>query len=230
MPIFELPEDEIVFPKPELAEADGLLAVGGDLSPLRLLTAYSLGIFPWFNEDNPILWWSLDPRLLCFPREITFSKSLMQRIKRREFEVKIDANFRKVVELCANVKRNNQKGTWISAEIIDSYMQLHQMGYAHSFETYKENRLVGGLYGVSLGAMFSGESMFHLETDASKVAFYYLIQFAIKHHFHFIDCQQVTPHMLSMGGRAVARKEFLQGLRESLNKNTLVGKWNDLNN
>ena len=215
MPIFELPEDEIVFPKPELAEADGLLAVGGDLSPLRLLTAYSLGIFPWFNEDNPILWWSLDPR------EITFSKSLLKRIKRNEFDVKIDTDFRKVMEVCASIPRNGQKGTWITPQIIDSYTQLHQMGYAHSFETYKENRLVGGLYGVSLGAMFSGESMFHLETDASKVAFYYLIQFAIKHHFHFIDCQQVTSHMLSMGGRAVARKEFLVLLDKSLQKQYL---------
>jgi leucyl/phenylalanyl-tRNA--protein transferase len=221
VPIFELPEDEIVFPKPELAEADGLLAVGGDLSPLRLLTAYSLGIFPWFNEDNPILWWSLDPRLLCFPREITFSKSLLKRIKRNEFDVKIDTDFRKVMEVCASIPRNGQKGTWITPQIIDSYTQLHQMGYAHSFETYKENRLVGGLYGVSLGAMFSGESMFHLETDASKVAFYYLIQFAIKHHFHFIDCQQVTSHMLSMGGRAVARKEFLVLLDKSLQKQYL---------
>jgi leucyl/phenylalanyl-tRNA--protein transferase len=125
------------------------------------------------------------------------------------------------MEVCASIPRNGQKGTWITPQIIDSYTQLHQMGYAHSFETYKENRLVGGLYGVSLGAMFSGESMFHLETDASKVAFYYLIQFAIKHHFHFIDCQQVTSHMLSMGGRAVARKEFLVLLDKSLQKQYL---------
>ena len=229
MPIFELPE-EIIFPKPEFAEPDGLLAIGGDLTPLRLLTAYSLGIFPWFNEDNPILWWSLDPRLLCFPDEIKFSKSLMQRIKRREFEVKIDTNFQKVVELCSNVKRNNQKGTWISSEIIDSYTQLHHMGYAHSFETYKDNTLVGGLYGVSIGAMFSGESMFHLESDASKVAFYYLIQFALKHQFNFIDCQQVTPHMQRMGGRPIPRKAYLMLLNKSLKKVSLVEKWNNIDN
>jgi leucyl/phenylalanyl-tRNA--protein transferase len=135
--------------------------------------------------------------------------------------VKIDTNFQKVVELCSNVKRNNQKGTWISSEIVDSYTQLHHMGYAHSFETYKDNTLVGGLYGVSIGAMFSGESMFHIETDASKVAFYYLIQFALKHQFHFIDCQQVTPHMQRMGGKVVARKDFLALLDKSLQKQSL---------
>jgi len=226
MPIFLLPENELVFPNPALADSSGLLAIGGDLSPLRLLTAYSLGIFPWYNPEDPIMWWALDPRLICFPKEAKFSKSLMKRIKRNEFDIRIDTNFQQVIEGCARTPRINQENeTWITQEMKEAYCQLHELGIAHSFETYKEGKLVGGLYGVSLGKMFSGESMFHLQTDASKFAFYHLVQFAKEHSFDFIDCQQVTPHLQTLGAKPVSRKRFLNLLRKTIKKETYVGKW-----
>lgn len=227
MTVFQLP-DEIVFPKPELADSDGLLAIGGDLSPLRLLTAYSMGIFPWYNEDNPILWWSLDPRLVLFPAEAKFSKSLMRKIKQQEFEIRIDTNFRKVIALCASQLRKTQTGTWINGDVIKAYTRLHDLGFAHSFEAYKENKLVGGLYGLSLGGVFMGESMFHTETDASKVAFYYLVKYIEAMDFDFIDCQQVTTHLVSLGARPVVRKVFLDLLKKSIQKESRIGKWNGI--
>jgi len=223
--VFQLPE-EIVFPKPELADPDGLLAIGGDLSPQRLLTAYSIGIFPWSSEGEPILWWSLPQRLILFPDKAKFSKSLLQRIKKQEFEIRVDTNFQKVIENCASVNRKNQKrGTWITSDMIDAYIHLHELGFAHSFETYKNNELVGGLYGLSLGKMFAGESMFYLQRDASKVAYYYLLQFALRHQFHFIDCQQVTSHMKSFGASVVKRRTFQKLLEKSLMFQTMIGKW-----
>ena len=229
MPVFLLPENEIGFPDPQLAEEDGLLAVGGDLSPMSLLTAYSLGIFPWFNEGDPVLWWSLNPRLLCFPNEAKFSKSLMQKIHRQEYQVKIDTAFREVIMCCSSTRRSNQpEGTWITAEVIDAYCTLHELGYAHSFETYKNNELVGGLYGLSIGSMFSGESMFHLQRDASKVAFYYLVQAAKLLGLYFIDCQQVTDHLQTMGAKPVPRADFLELLDKNIQNETLIGSWNGL--
>ncbi len=229
MPVFHLPEDEIIFPNPELAEPEGLLAVGGDLSPLRLLTAYSLGIFPWYNEGGPVLWWSLDPRLICIPGEATFSKSLLKRIHRKEYEIKIDTDFRQVMELCACTPRLNQvQGTWITDDVLDAYCKLHELGFAHSFETYKDGKLAGGLYGLSIGKMFSGESMFHLETDASKFAFYYLVQALKMLEFDFIDCQQVTNHLQTLGAKPVERKTFLKMLGKSVKKETVRGSWSEL--
>jgi leucyl/phenylalanyl-tRNA--protein transferase len=229
MPVFLLPEDEIGFPDPQLAEEDGLLAVGGDLSPMSLLTAYSLGVFPWFNEGDPILWWSLNPRLLCFPDEAKFSKSLLGRIRRKEYQIKIDTSFREVITCCASTYRPDQIGkTWITNDVIDAYCKLHELGYAHSFETYKDNKLVGGLYGLSIGSMFSGESMFHLATDASKVAFYHLVQVAKLLEFDFIDCQQVTEHLQTMGAEPVPRIDFLKLLDKSIQNETIRGSWKDL--
>ncbi len=229
MPVFLLPDDEIGFPDPQLAEEDGLLAIGGDLSPMSLLTAYSLGIFPWFNEGDPVLWWSLNPRLLCFPDEAKFSKSLLRRIRRKEYQIKIDTAFREIITHCASTYRSGQtEGTWITEEVIEAYCKLHELGYAHSFETYQENKLIGGLYGLSIGSMFSGESMFHLQTDASKVAFYYLIQAAKLLGFDFIDCQQVTDHLQTMGGRSVPRTDFLKLLDKSILNETIKGSWSDL--
>ena len=229
MSVFLLPEDEIGFPDPQLAEEDGLLAIGGDLSPVSLLTAYSLGIFPWFNEGDPVLWWSLDPRLLCFPNEARFSKSLMQKIHREEFQIKIDTAFREVITRCASTYRPDQIGeTWITKEMIEAYCRLHELGYAHSFETYKDNELVGGLYGLSIGSMFSGESMFHVQTDASKFAFYYLIQTAKLLGLDFVDCQQVTEHLQSLGAKPVPRTDFLKLLEDSVQKETFRGSWSEL--
>ena len=227
MPVFELPQ-EVLFPNPNDAEPEGVLAFGGDLSPERLLVAYSLGIFPWYNEDEPILWWSLDPRLICFPDEAKFSKSLMQQIRKKEFTISIDTNFRNVIENCAFVRRKQENGTWIRPEIIEAYCQLHELGFAHSFEVYKENKLVGGLYGVSIGGMFSGESMFHTQTNASKIAFYYLIQTAKQLQFDFIDCQQVTDHLQTLGAKPMPRTEFLDRLQKSIQKKTYRGKWNKI--
>ncbi len=229
MPVFLLPDDEIAFPDPQLAEEDGLLAIGGDLSPMSLLTAYSLGIFPWFNEGDPVLWWSLNPRLLCFPDEAKFSKSLLRRIRRKEYQIKIDTAFREIITHCASAYRSGQtEGTWITEEVIEAYCKLHELGYAHSFETYQENKLIGGLYGLSIGSMFSGESMFHLQTDASKVAFYYLIQAAKLLGFDFIDCQQETDHLQTMGARSVPRTDFLKLLDKSILNETIKGSWSDL--
>lgn len=229
MPVFLLPEDEIEFPDPQLAEENGLLAVGGDLSPMSLLTAYSLGIFPWFNEGDPILWWSLNSRLLCFPEEAKFSKSLLGKIRRKEYQIKIDTAFREVITCCASTYRPDQIGeTWITNDVVDAYCKLHELGYAHSFETYKDNKLVGGLYGLSIGSMFSGESMFHLQTDASKIAFYYLIQAAKLLEFDFIDCQQVTIHLQTMGAKPVPRIDFLELLDKSIQNETIRGSWSDL--
>ena len=229
MSVFLLPDDEICFPDPQLSEEDGLLAIGGDLSPDRLLTAYALGIFPWFNEGDPILWWSLNPRLLCFPDEAVFSKSLLQRIRRQEFQIKVDTAFKDVITRCATTTRYGEmEGTWITAEMIDAFCKLHELGYAHSFETYKDGELVGGLYGVSIGNMFSGESMFHLQRDASKVAFYYLVQAAKKLNFAFIDCQQVTNHLQTFGARPVPKTVFLELLEKSNQEETIQGSWSGL--
>ncbi|MBP7103243.1 MAG: leucyl/phenylalanyl-tRNA--protein transferase [Bacteroidales bacterium] len=224
MTVFQLP-NEIVFPKPELAEPDGLLAIGGDLSPLRLLTAYSVGIFPWYNPTDPISWWSLDPRLVLFPEEAVFSKSLLTRIKRKEFEIRVDSNCKEVIRQCAFQKRKNQNGTWITDEMAIAYGHLHDLGFVHSFETYKDNQLVGGLYGVSIGGMFTGESMFHTCTDASKVAFFYLHRHIQQLKFDFIDCQQPTSHLMRFGARPIARKDFLKRLEKSMKKETFIGKW-----
>lgn len=225
MTIFEL-SNEIVFPNPELAEEDGLLAVGGDLSPKRLLAAYSMGIFPWYGEGDPILWWTLNPRLIVLPIEAKFSKSLLKIVKNKEFEIRIDTCFSDVIQNCAVIQRENQKETWITNDMINAYIKLHELGYAHSFETFQNNKLVGGLYGVSIGKMFAGESMFYLVSNASKVAFYYLVAYIKKMEFNFIDCQQPTNHLISLGARPVSRKLFLQLLYKSMQHESLKGKWN----
>lgn len=188
-----------------------------------------MGIFPWFNENDPFLWWSLNPRLLCFPDKAKFSKSLMQKIRRQEYQLKIDTAFKEVITHCASTYRPGQpKGTWITKDMMNAYCKLHELGYAHSFETYKGGELVGGLYGISIGSMFSGESMFHLLADASKVAFYYLVQVAKSLEFDFIDCQQVTKHLQTMGARAVSRTYFLKSLEKSIQNKTIIGSWMEL--
>lgn len=218
---------EIEFPHPELADPDGLLAVGGDLSPARLLLAYSLGIFPWYERGGPILWWSPDPRLVLFPEKIKISKSLKRVIKKGIFRVSMDRAFSTVIRECAMVRLERGFRTWITPEMIEAYEKLHHLGYAHSVETWYENRLVGGLYGVSLGGAFFGESMFSRMTDASKVALVFLARALQTWEFTLIDCQVSTEHLISMGAEEIPRSEFLLLLKEALKKPYKKGNWHE---
>jgi leucyl/phenylalanyl-tRNA---protein transferase len=227
MPVYQLPST-LVFPLPEQADSSGLLAVGGDLSAERLLLAYENGIFPWFNDDQPILWWSPENRMVLYPDEFKQSKSLKQSIRNKQFEFKMDTAFVQVIEHCAKVPRADQDGTWISDEIKSAYANLHQMGFAHSFEIWQNTNLVGGLYGVSLGRAFFGESMFSLVSDASKAAFYFLSEFAKKQDFHFVDCQLHTDHLASLGAKEIPRNQFLSELKTALAYPDLNQLWTQL--
>ncbi len=216
---------ELVFPSPEDAEPDGLLAVGGDLSVKRLLLAYQMGIFPWYTEETPILWWSPDPRLVVFPEDLKISKSLKRIIKKDTFNITLDQAFEKVIRNCATAKRSRDEGTWIVDEMIDAYCELHRQGFAHSAESWQECKLVGGLYGVSLGKVFFGESMFSTVSNASKVAFVHLVQLLQSWEFSLIDCQVTTDLLLSFGARESPRVDFLYCLRAALLHKTHRGKW-----
>jgi leucyl/phenylalanyl-tRNA--protein transferase len=215
MPVFRLTED-LLFPPPALAEEDGLLAVGGDLSNDRILLAYSMGIFPWYSDGSPILWWSPDPRLVLLPGELKVSRSLGQVIKKGVFSVTIDTAFDRVIRNCAEINRKGQQGTWITEEMISAYISLHCAGYAHSVESWDSGELVGGLYGIALGKAFFGESMFAIKSNASKVAFVMLVEYLNKLNFSFIDCQVTTEHLKSLGAKEVARKKFLRMLKKAL--------------
>lgn len=212
MPVYQL-IDQPVFPPPEFAEAGGLLAVGGDLSIPRLLLAYSSGIFPWFNDGDPILWWSPDPRCILEPAGFQVSRSLAKVLRRQEFEVTWDRAFAEVIEACAGVRRQ-EEGTWITAGMCRAYTELHRLGYAHSVEVWREGVLAGGLYGVCLGRCFFGESMFHRTANASKVALAELARHLEQRRFEYIDCQLPTPHLISLGARSIPREEFLIRLRK----------------
>ncbi|GAB6908068.1 leucyl/phenylalanyl-tRNA-protein transferase [Desulfosarcina cetonica] len=214
MPIFSLSE-RLSFPPPHLAIKEGLLAVGGDLSVERLLLAYRNGIFPWYAEGEPILWWCPDPRLVLFPDELRISRSLKKIIKQKRFHITFDRDFESVIRGCAETKRSYGEGTWITDEMRDAYCALHRQGYAHSVEAWQENQLVGGLYGVSLGRVFFGESMFSRASNASKVAFVTLVQTLKAHHFSLIDCQVKTAHLMRFGAREIPRKVFLETLDRS---------------
>lgn len=215
MPVFRL-TDEIVFPPPEYAEDDGLLAVGGDLSEKRLLLAYSMGIFPWYSEALPILWWSPDPRLVLIPDELKVSRSLRQTIRKGRYAVTFDKAFDRVIRSCAGLHRSKDGGTWITDEMIKAYTRLHVSGYAHSVESWHEGELAGGLYGVALGAAFFGESMFAGRTDASKVAFVHLIRQLREWKFTLVDCQVTTGHLISFGAKEIPRATFLAMLEDAL--------------
>ena len=205
-----------------LQEPNGLLAIGDALSPQRLLQAYRLGIFPWFSEGEPILWWSPDPRMVLYPQELKISKSLAKRLKKADYEVRMDTAFGQVIQDCSMTMRAKPDGTtsndtWISDEIVQGYTELHRLGYAHSVETWMNGELVGGLYGVALGKMFYGESMFHHVTDASKIAFVHCVQHLQAQGFGMIDCQMKTSHLASFGAREIPRREFALRLSELLN-------------
>ena len=224
MPVFFLTE-EILFPPPQLASKEGLLAVGGDLSPKRLLLAYSLGIFPWFSYEDPIMWWSPDPRLVLYPDEIRISKSLNKVMKRHIFQVTMDTAFIQVINSCAQVRVENGEETWIVEDMIKSYCELHELGFAHSVEAWYEGTLAGGLYGVSLGKCFFGESMFTQVSNASKVAFVALIEYLQRLSFHMIDCQVTTDHLIRFGAREIPRVQFLKELEAALDAPTKMGRW-----
>lgn len=215
MPVFRLP-DEVIFPSPELAEPDGLLAVGGDLSEERLLAAYSLGIFPWYSEGTPILWWSPEPRLVLFSKELKISRSLRQIIRKGSFSITMNTAFQEVIRGCAHVRRTPDGGTWITGEMMEAYVRLHRSGHAHSVETWLKGELVGGLYGLSLGRAFFGESMFTRESNASKVALVALVLHLREQGVTMIDCQVTTSHLKSLGAREIPRKRFLELLDEAI--------------
>ncbi|TYQ15911.1 UNVERIFIED_CONTAM: leucyl/phenylalanyl-tRNA--protein transferase [Acetivibrio alkalicellulosi] len=224
MPIFQLSK-EIIFPHPSLANRDGIIAVGGDLSIERLLLAYSNGIFPWFNENDPIIWWSPDPRFVLFPDNINVSKSMSKFFKKNVYTVTFDTSFDKVIKMCAKLRKDN---TWINQEIIDSYNNLHNYGFAHSVEVWFENSLVGGLYGVSLGNCFFGESMFSIMDNASKTALIVLCEKLLEKDFLLIDCQIYSKHLESLGAVNISRDEFLCHLKTGLTTKTLQGNWSNL--
>ena len=219
--------DDSPFPPLEsaLQEPDGLLAAGGDLSPQRLLAAYRQGIFPWYSEGQPILWWSPDPRMVLFPDELKISRSLVKRLKKQDYEVRLDTAFRQVMLACAETRRPQQDGTWITADIIAAYCKLHELGYTHSAETWIDGQLAGGVYGVAIGHMFYGESMFHHATDASKIAFVHLVRHLQKQGFGMMDCQMKTAHLASLGACEITRAEFSQWLAELVNYPQPVAKW-----
>jgi leucyl/phenylalanyl-tRNA--protein transferase len=224
MPVFKL-TDKIAFPDPTQADADGLLAVDGDLKPERLLLAYSLGIFPWYSEDSRIMWWSPNPRYIVEPKNLMRSKSLERTLRKRQFICQFDTNFEAVIRACAQTNRKEEDGTWITEEMIEAYIRLHRLGFAHSVEAYFEGKLVGGLYGVSLGKVFFGESMFFKKRDASKVALSYLCSQAEIWNFHFIDAQVKTDHLISLGAIEIEREEFLFRLNKALEYPSCKGKW-----
>jgi leucyl/phenylalanyl-tRNA--protein transferase len=215
MPVYLLGH-EPVFPSPHLAEPDGLLAVGGSLSPEWLLSAYVQGIFPWFNSDDDMLWWSPDPRLVLMPHELNVHNSLKQVLRNRGFELRCNTNFEGVISRCSAAPRRGQNGTWLTPEMQQAYLRLHHLGWAHSIETYFEGMLVGGLYGLAMGKAFFGESMFSAMPNASKVALVHLCTMAVGTGISFIDCQATTTHLRFMGAREMPRKEFLALLKISL--------------
>jgi len=205
--------DKLEFPPVSMANSEGLLAVGGDLSPERLILAYRNGIFPWFNEDSLILWWCPDPRMVLFPSRIRSSKNMRKLINSNTLEIRVNTAFEQVIDACASVQRKGQEGTWITKQMKNAYLELHQLGIARSYEVWKDNELVGGLYGVDLGHVFCGESMFSLVDNASKYALIMLAEDLVKKGYSLIDCQLYTPHLQSMGAEEISRESFLKILK-----------------
>lgn len=228
MPVFLLDPESDDFPDPERADRSGILAIGGDLRPSRLLTAYAMGIFPWYSEGQPILWHSPHPRFVLEPSRLHVPRSLQKTLRRGVFDIRYDTAFEEVITACAEVRRPGQRGTWITDEMRAAYIELHRLGFAHSIESFQDGRLVGGLYGVSLGGCFYGESMFARASDASKAAFAHLVPRLARWGFTLIDCQQQTEHLERFGAEAWPRKKFLAELRRALeSRETLRGPWTE---
>jgi len=223
-PIYAL-GPEVAFPPVEEADGSGLLAVGGDLSAKRLLLAYSLGIFPWYEDEQPILWHAPDPRMALAPSDLRVSRSLARTLRRGRFELRLDTAFQAVVRACAEAPRKGEPGTWITDDMIEAYCRLHELGFAHSVESWQTGELVGGLYGVSLGGCFFGESMFARQRDASKAALVGLVRQIEAWGFDLLDCQMHTDHLARLGARERPRREFTRALQASLEKQTRRGAW-----
>lgn len=224
MAVFALPQEPL-FPDPAHAESDGLLAVGGDLSPERLVTAYAQGIFPWYGDNAPILWWSPDPRLMLDPSSLHVPSRLERLLRQQRYRVTLDTAFEQIITGCARVPRTSGNGTWIVPEMHAAYCRLHQLGFAHSVEVWDGAELAGGLYGVALGRAFFGESMFYLRPDASKVGFVTLVRALVRSGYTLFDCQQTTAHMVRFGGFEVRREEFLRRLEIAMETPTQRGRW-----
>lgn len=221
-------DEQLYFPPVSRASSEGIVAIGGDLSEQRLLLAYQSGIFPWFSEGEPIIWWSPDPRFVLYPSQIKVSKSMQQLFRKQVFEVTFDKDFEQVILNCKEIKREGQRGTWITDEMVEAYCRLHRKGFAHSVEVWQEHTLVGGLYGLSLGNCFFGESMFTKVSNASKYGFITLTKRLEQKGFSFIDCQVHTEHLESLGATFISRKNFLHQLQEALKQTTLQGDWGTL--
>jgi len=215
-----------VFPNPREAADEGLLAYGGGLEPNRLLSAYRNGIFPWFNKGDPILWWSPNPRLLLYPQDFKISKSFKKILKKRDYLLKFDHNFEHTIKMCAKI-REEKEGTWLIEPMQEAYIKLHKMGFAHSVEVYKNDKFVGGLYGVAVGKVFCGESMVSLEPNSSKIALKALCDVLEERDYKFIDCQVPTKHLQSLGAKLVDRDIFLDQLSEALNEGGDIGSWSN---
>lgn len=227
MPIYLLGDDPRLFPPPDRADPSGLLAVGGDLSPERLLAAYSQGIFPWYNEGQPLLWHSPNPRFVLEPAQLHVGRSLRKTLKAGAYDVRWDSAFADVIAACSSTPRPGQDGTWITPAMQAAYVHLHELGYAHSVEAWADGQLRGGFYGVSLGAAFFGESMFAHAPDASKVAFVTAVERFQQWGFHFVDCQVETEHLARFGAGPWPRKRFLAALAQALHEPTRRGRWTD---
>lgn len=224
MPVFHLSND-LVFPPAHLARNDGLLCVGGDLSPERLILAYRNGIFPWFSKGEPVLWWSPDPRLVLFPRKVSVSRSLAREIRKHRFTVTMDQAFDRVIQACADTPNRHDKETWLVDGMIPAYQRLHQMGIAHSVETWYGDDLASGLYGVSMGGVFFGESMFHRKSNASKVALVALCRQLTRWKYSLIDCQVATGHLVRMGAEEIPRSVFVNVIHRTAKQKTVKGPW-----
>ncbi|MBK9716884.1 MAG: leucyl/phenylalanyl-tRNA--protein transferase [Saprospiraceae bacterium] len=225
MPVFHIPEDEIIFPHPSQAEPDGLLGIGGDLKISRLLLAYQNGIFPWYSEGEPIMWWCLTPRLILRPQQVVISKSMRSLLRRSFFRVSFDTHFKDVMIACQNISREGQEGTWIHANLISAFCELHEKGLAHSVEVWHNEELVGGLYGLAIGKMFCGESMFAKISNASKFGLICLSQLLVQKGFELIDCQQETPHLKSMGAELMNAEDFFNFLETNKTYKIQPVKW-----
>ncbi len=228
MPVYQLLQDSYDFPHTSEAESNGLLAIGGDLSPGRLLEAYSKGIFPWFSDHEPIMWWSPAPRFVLFPNELHVSRSMRPLFNKKVFRVSFDTAFEDVIQACKSTFRRHQPGTWITNEMVNAYSQLHQLGFAHSVEVWKENELAGGLYGIGIGSCFFGESMFTKKSNASKFGFIWLIRGLERAGFNLIDCQIHTSHLSSLGAREISRDKFEKLLFRAIKNDHLRGPWTEI--
>lgn len=211
MPVYRIPREH-VFPDPRDADPSGLLGVGGDLHPARVLLAYRMGIFPWFNEGQPVFWHSPDPRVVLYPEELKIPRSLGKRVRQRRYRITMNQSFQDVIVACQQIARPDQPGTWITNDMVRAYLELHEAGFAHSIEAWREDELVGGLYGVSIGDVFAGESMFARTTDASKVAFVHFVRQFQRWGGTLVDCQIQTEHLARFGARPVSRNAYLQAV------------------